>query len=381
MHASPPHPPRNAAHFLLVAGFVVTMLAPLAGLLQSTPETAGLEKRTRAPRPAWPRSVADWQRFPGRFEQFFNDRFALRDDLITLHNRLCVTVLGTSPKPAVLLGRDGWLFFNSREVENTDSLGDFAGTPLSDAQRTAWSSELERYRTQLAARGIKFVVAVAPNKEGLYPGQMPAGYQAARGPRAIDQWFEAMRKTTQVPLVDLRKALHESPEFTNLYARTDTHWNSAGAAVAYRALVQAFAQQDLACRVANIETSQIAEEPGGDLAGMLGLPDVLREPSLPACRVVGAKARVLSSGDPHTQLKTYMQDDASLPAALVLRDSFSEALEPFLAESFRRLDLHWGVGLDEAYLTAHKPDVVLLICAERNLRADPRKLRRDRFNP
>ena len=42
-HVRRPPLPHERAHLLLVAGFVVTMLAPLAGLLRSTPETAGLD--------------------------------------------------------------------------------------------------------------------------------------------------------------------------------------------------------------------------------------------------------------------------------------------------------------------------------------------------
>lgn len=373
----PPHSTlRRAADRLLVAAFVVAMLAPLAGLLHTAQDAAGLEKRARAPWPGLPASVRDLQRFPARFEKFFNDRFALRDDLIRLHNRLYVSVLKTSPKPAVLLGREDWLFFNSRAVENTDTLADFAGTPLEDRQLRIWTAELERYRTQLAARGILFAVAVAPNKEGLYPERMPSGLRPADGPKAIDQWMAAMRATTKVSVIDLRTALAAAPNRHELYARTDSHWNSAGAAVAHRALMEHLQAAGITGRVANTERSlPKAAIAGGDLAQMLGLPDLLREPALPEVRPLHPQARMTSAADPHTHLRTYLRDDPASPVALILRDSFTEALEPFLAESFRRLDLHWGLGLDETYLDQHKPDVVLLICAERNLRADPTKLR------
>ena len=63
------------------------------------------------------------------------------------------------------------------------------------------------------------------------------------------------------------------------------------------------------------------------------------------------------------------QDNWRLPQALVLRDSFGEALIPFLAESFRRTVYVWqdAPTFDRDLVVKERPDVVIQEMVERKL--------------
>ena len=56
-----------------------------------------------------------------QLQTYVNDRFFLRQELISTEHALTGAVFGTSGSDSVILGKDGWLFYGS-------TLGDFTGT-------------------------------------------------------------------------------------------------------------------------------------------------------------------------------------------------------------------------------------------------------------
>ena len=80
--------------------------------------------------------------------------------------------------------------------------------------------------------------------------------------------------------VDVREALLAAKARERLFEKTDTHWNDRGAFVAYQQLVDAIREQVPAVPPASPREDFDAvsrDMAGMDLAGMIGLKDVLRE--------------------------------------------------------------------------------------------------------
>src|SRR5262249_49368144 len=60
--------------------------------------------------------------------------------------------------------------------------------------------------------------------------------------------------------------------------------------------------------------------------------------------------------------------DATLPRAVMIRDSFSVGLFPFLSEHFQRIAYHWGsLDFPRSVILDEHPDVVIQEMAERYL--------------
>lgn len=72
------------------------------------------ENRRLAARPVFDINLLD--PYPKRFESFYNDHFIYRSQLLSYHSFINYFFFHQSPNPdMVVVGRDGWLFYSSRE--------------------------------------------------------------------------------------------------------------------------------------------------------------------------------------------------------------------------------------------------------------------------
>ena len=378
MQPLPPRPPssirfRRAVDLFVVIAFALATIAPvgmaLAGMARFDPS---VENRPATP---WPEPeqapLATW---PSRFERWFGDRFGFRRTLIRWQS-LARLRLGAAPSPQVLVGRDGWLFYRGERA-----LESFQRTaPLSPEELEVWRRRLEQRRDWLAARGIRYLFAVAPNKESIYPELMPPRYQRREGPSRLEQLLAHLRHTSTVELVDLPAAVRGARARGRLYHLTDTHWNDQGAFAAYQALALRLAAWFPA--VAPLTPGELTESRavtlGGDLAGMMSLRTELPEewlsaaPRSPRSAEAEPGVPVPPKTPPHAVPRARAVTDPRLPRALVLRDSFAEALIPFLSEHFERVLFLFTHRLDPEIVGREQPDVVVEEMLERYLMAAP----------
>ena len=162
------------------------------------------------------------------FSDYFADHFGLRHEMITLNDQLTGTVLKTLDSSSVLLGKDDWLFYKS-------TLADYTGAePFTARQSYAAAHVLGLMQEYCEENGIGFCFTIAPNKNSLYGGQMPARYTAASVRNA--QLLQQQMEQQNVRYVDLFKTLSDHEE--QLYYRRDSHWNMRGAQLAAQTLLK-----------------------------------------------------------------------------------------------------------------------------------------------
>ncbi|MGH8028786.1 MAG: alginate O-acetyltransferase AlgX-related protein, partial [Arenimonas sp.] len=176
-----------------------------------------------------------------------------------------------------------------------------------------------------------------------------------------------------------------------LYYRTDTHWNRAGAWVAYRSLANELGRTEPQLRWLSYRDARItglAEREGGDLANFLWLTDWLRdqkvifdfEPPSSIEQVDPATGRVIDAGgdplpsDPMQATLVRSPNAFNHAKVLWLHDSFGTALAPFMAATFTEiLQLHYHATdpvLFAELVRTFKPDYVLVSVVERDVRVD-----------
>ena len=100
---------------------------------------------------------------------WLDKHFPFRGNLIRWYNyysaRIFVSMSGGSP---VVVGGDGWLYLakdRGRDVMKEHR----AAKPIDEDQLDRIAAVLKSRQDWLAARGIAYLVAVAPNKETIYP--------------------------------------------------------------------------------------------------------------------------------------------------------------------------------------------------------------------
>lgn len=340
----------NARAIVLVFAAAIT-IPPLAGVA-----------RLAAKKPA--AEVAEGERqdaTQSRWYDEFDQHFPFRGALIHAF-ALTSLAMDVSPSPTVLRGRDGWLYY-----ADDSALDDYiSAAPLSDAELNEWRDTIVQTRDTLRARGIAYVFTIAPDKHVIYPEYMPPTIHPIGRQYRLEQLIDYLRRTTDVAVVDLRTPLLEAKAHEQVYFRTDTHWNEAGAYIAYRELMRAAAKQipSLAPAARDAFQTTTAEGPGGDIAEMLGVRDDIDEQA-PAVRPlhgwhshVDEPADMSVAGFEVGRVVTSMSD-AGLPRLLMIRDSFGSALIPFLSEHFSRAVYLWRPDVDMDDVKSERPTLVV----------------------
>ncbi len=343
-------------------------------------------------RAAWAESLRRW---PKRYEAWFDDHFAYRTELIRLHHRGWVQVLGVSPRADVVLGRDGWLFTNSSDQEQA-ALDQVRGLfPFEEAQMLGWQRYLEECRDWFTDRGVPYVLTFAPAKPTIHPEYLPRGLSAENVVTRLDQLKEWLGDTQQrdgyagVPMVDLRPSLLAAkPHHERLYRRTDTHWNAIGALNGSATLVEYLRTILPAIDPIDPAAFEFESVPsgGGDLAALLNLAAVLEDEIMRATTQADIEftrelegmvpVRIPGTALGHEQDLAkerqfpfrLVQERDDLPRLLMFRDSSGSQMVPFLSRAFSSSSYYWQYRIHEpGIMVRERPDVVVQEIGERVL--------------
>ncbi len=370
---TPIEPGLTGIQILRIVMFFAIICGPLAAMPFGWGRRSGAadsEQRAAVPFPKWSWRFRDLIVYPRQFEAWFRDHFGFRQTLIDLNSRISYFVFHTSPSAKVLLGRDGWLFYNGdKQAGDSNPVDDSRGATRLPPRQLEWIRWMIQDQLEwLAARGIRYHFIVIPSKEAIYAEYLP-DYAAKVGPSPREQVLAHLR-TAGVPALDLMEALRAGKARDRLFMKTDSHWNDLGALIGYQQIIAAVASNFPAVRPLTEADFRVERrlEDGSDLARMINLNRELREEQIYLAPRAERQSRVRKAGL-QEMVDVYAEtDDASLPVGVVYRDSFTERLVPFLSENFKRLVFKWArQGADMSRLDAAQPDVVLQIMADRAL--------------
>jgi len=331
------------------------------------------ENRLPAPKPRLTqRNFSGVQNYLAAAEVYFNDHFGFRKRLIRWFQQWKVRLYHDQTVNKVVVGQNGWLFTGDMMMVD-HYLGMEKFTPV---QLKSWQTLLEKRRDWLAARGIKYLFIVPPDKQTIYPEFLPAWLQnaaPANRETKLEQFLKYMHEHSTVEILDLRGPLLAAKTNAPLYLLNDTHWNSFGGFVAGREIIQNLSRwlPDLPpLRLADFTWTN-AQATGGDLARMLGSTAPEKNyfqfdpgPRLPVLRTNENRAYKSNWG-----IKTVYTEDNPGPLRrkiVMFHDSYGLALRPFLGLSFQRAVFEWDSHeFCTALITTNTPDVVINEILER----------------
>jgi hypothetical protein len=364
---------RRIADLGLVVLFGAVISLPAARSFLGPPiPSVGAENRVLATRPKLQLKGSILRLFPTRFDEYYNDRFGFRDTLVRWLHVAQVQWLRVSSSPQVILGKSGWLYLNAIPAGNDD-----ATRPFSPDQVRHWQALLEARRDWLAARGIRYLFVVAPDKQSIYPQYLPHGClrRQGGGPR-WSQLLAQLRAQPVVPVLDLHEPLRRAAARERLYHVSDSHWNDRGAHLAYCRIVETLSPWFPGMQP--LPRSDFEEVPlkdmGGDCAMILNLHDRIAEEDLELAPRTPRRARPTDPTirlplPPVWPLVAMEQPDRRLPRAIMFRDSFGAGLIPFLSEHFQRIVYVWQDYplFDCDLIERERPDIVIQEMVERKL--------------
>lgn len=369
---------------LLIGAFLLAIFTPVAVMLSSErAEISVHEKRRLASPPAWHWDSRILNEFPSQFTAFFNDHYGLREKLVERSQHLKKKYLNKSPTWMVIRGEDDWLFADRR-----DSLRDHIGLDRLDIGALAGiQQQLIDKQAWLATKGIEYFFVPVPNKMTLYAQYLPERIRDYSGVTVLDQVLAYLQEQAQfyryTNLEPVLADYQDSHPDTALYYRTDSHWNSLGAFVAYRhimhRLMQFLPRLEPPLSLEQMELHQVRHD--GDLSNIINVGGQARETSqdlVPRQRCARETDQPLYTVD---QAEFEKQNHKMVPetngceqrslSAVIVHDSFGAHLKPFFSESFSRVVFINNRAEEklESILESEKPDLLLEILIERNLRS------------
>lgn len=250
------------------------------------------------------------------------------DYLIRADNIIKIVFLRYQQSNMVVIGKDGWLY-----VDTDESMLDYRGlVPYSESQLQYIQGIVQSEKDYLK---VPLILAVAPNKESIYPEYMPDNIKKGSQTR-LDQLVQ------YVDLIDLRTTLKTDKQS---YRKNDTHWNYYGAYLAYSEILRKIGLKPHELS----DYEQIIGETTSDLANLIKLPDIYNEPVI------------------HLKLKDVESD--KLGCALIFHDSFYETeLRELMQPHFDRIkEVRFGqlTLFSSKLIEETNPDVVIYIMVER----------------
>ena len=368
---------RRNTDFITVAAFLGLLALPLgAGWLGDSSGISRTENRRLAQAPDLEARWESWASFPKRSEAYFDDHLGLRESMIRNFTRFNIALFGVSPTDKLVLGREDWLFFG-----DANAIAHVRGVdPLGPGELARWRRVLEERRDWLAERGIAYLLILVPDKHEIYAEYLPPSLSPATETRPLDQLASYLATESDIDVLDLRAPLLAEKAARRVYHRTDTHWNDAGAYAAYRATLDRL--REILPRLENARELKVRrgveDQPGLGLASLVGLEDIYPEEVLIA-EPVDSRAEIAREYQAGYERRVrtlspfaHGVSDSKLPRAVMFRDSFANALVPYLSEHFRRILYVWNRDVDPRVVATEKPDIVIQQIVGRFLGRRPR---------
>ena len=333
-------------------------------------EVSEAEKRRPEEKPIF--NVSNLDPYPKKYDRYFTDHFPFRQELIKTNAFLSYFIFHKSPLPdEVSLGKNGWLFFHQKE------LAVYSGKhTLTDIRINGLVNILRNRTLHYRAKGIHFYVAYAPINPDIYPEFLPVRFSRAPGGTVTDKIVRAIKADTVIPFIDLKEVLLATKTHEQLYYKTDNHWNWQGSWAGYQALMKRIAKD--VPKVRPLTTADFyfgkIKESNGNLATMVGLYGMLSE-TVDYPVFYYQRSQQMEPGfqrpgwakDIPNFESVWATGDTTLPVCLVIGDSFTDWMRPFLSESFDKTVYifdGWTYRQNDEVIDQINPDIVLLLIFE-----------------
>lgn len=350
--------------FFLVA---ICLSGPAWLIVRNFVDTENHENRELAPFPEV--SLQNYAGFSKGFDDYYNDHLQFRSQLVTLNSLTDYFVFRRSPSDQVLIGRDGWLFYCAKE--DGDPISNYMGENLcSDDELAYIASRVIEQRDALAAKGIEFVIFIAPNRERVYPEYMPAAYGAPAEEYTAKQIIDYLKANTDIRVVyaydDLMAA--RSTVDDNLYYKTDTHWNWLGGYVGTRSLMR-----ELGHDIPALDDPQYTilsdGEPVSTMVDLMGLNGWIKvDDNNPRLEGVDENGVELKSFDYYRDTIESESDADDKRKIFVLKDSFAYYMQPYTAAQFAESVFVHKLYYSPELIDEYSPDIVVWEMVERYVR-------------
>lgn len=340
---------------IFTSACLLICVVPFAGMaVAPSNEAVGNEQQTTLPSISSEDGKIN-EKYLQQLGDYFSTHYAFRPQIISADAEIQSKVFGTSNLDSVVVGKNNRLYYSS-------TLDNYLGRNLM-SQRAIFNTKhnLEITQKYLNENNIKFLFTVAPNKNTLYPENMPYYYGKKESTNSNLKNFASSLKGSNLNYCDLLAALESYDEV--LYLEQDSHWNNKGALIAYNMILDSLGKTHNNYENA---TASRAKNFYGDLGKML-YPSTQQ----PEYNYEYGINQTYSYVTPTKSVEEAMiatQNDEESGRLYMYRDSFGNALLPYFANAYNSAYFTKTFPVNLALeVKTQQSDTVIFEIAERNL--------------
>lgn len=306
-------------------------------------------------------------------DDVYSHNFGFRSDLLFLYSKLMVNIFHVSSNPKIVLGKDGWLYYDGGPQEQVIN-NYYRGTKpfTKDDLKRITTTLLERQHW-LNKKGIPYLVIITPDKETIYPEYLPRGFNKINNQTRTEQLMEYAHKNTDLHIIYIRDILlNEKNKNQKVFYKNDTHWNDLGAYFGYYDIMQHLEKwthikpQPLSqfnYRETSVKT--------GDLVYLLNLTRYHKETNLTLNQPDHCQRKAFDYGTTPHPINFFSPFQISCPGkklvSVVFRDSYFSGLLPYFSANFKKSTYLWRYDFIPEVIEQEKPDIVVQELVERSL--------------
>lgn len=370
---------KSVLDLLFLILFTVVIIVPIATTDFFGGKYSQIEQRTLAKFPiSINQDTGELNISKSAIQNWINDNIGQRNHLIKICVNFKYKLLGQSTSQQVLIGRDGWHYYTmDHNIEI--ATGQY---PLSEDDLKVIAQNQQSIADYYKSIGKKYILMLTPSKVSIYPEYLPMSSRTlSRTP--IDIVADYLRENTDVIVYNAKDALLDAKNSgeTQLYHKTDTHWNEKGSYYVYRGLHSVLVENE----ILDDKPISVTFEDGsykGEFSAMLGDFDLLPPEQAPIANwsvnsvevkegeLFNSVQKVENEKGSHQGANLYTNSLVKPLSAEIYGDSQIEDIRKipqYLSEHFSIFVKYSVRNISSVVDSVINPDVVIFSCSERYL--------------
>ncbi|MDY5435238.1 DHHW family protein [Peptostreptococcus porci] len=343
---------------VLSVGFVVLLFVVMfLNIITPTSKTSVAENRELQQRPSMSLSRLLDGKFASEYTKFLSDQFINRDGLIKIKAKFDL-MTGKKEINGVYIAKNDYLMEGFKRSDDNSTLSKL--------------SEINKFTNNNT--GLKVSMMLVPNKVEIYSNLLPKSNPNDSQKEYVN--FVKKNLDSKIKVVELFDVFEKNKNNIDLYFKTDHHWTTDGAYLAYVEYCKALNLEPINENI--LERNLASDSFKGSLyyknGAEIGFPDELylylnknedkpvlvkyyddlkKVPSLyDVSKLQGRDPYEVFTGGNHTQIKIRTNIDTKRKL-LVVKDSYANAMLPFLVNNFSEITI-----VDLRYFTGSLQDVI-----------------------
>ena len=301
------------------------------------------------------------------FGSYFNDHIPYKNQLVAVHSTLFMSMFRSTANPRVVVGNDGWLYYNNYDAENP--IDDILGiSTFSDEEMSVISNNLGSAAKRINGDDASFVFLLPPNKETIYREFLPRyiAEKAVEMTRA-DLLADYLESNSQgYRFVYPKEDLIAQKNAFRLYYRYDTHWNRLGGYIGFRSVCESLGYELPQLKDLTISESWDYPKDLADLAGIGNrcTDDIEYE-------IVDFMPDVTVDSFDENGIVRYVSDAPVDKTVLFIHDSYYRSMIEYFPKQFTEVISvdrnYYDLQSVQDYIEMYHPDIVVMEVVERGI--------------